>query len=544
MNSTKQINSNFVDLLGIDLDEIRKKIENDILNGQSSVSRNGQSSGSGNEQTSGSGNGQTSVSGNTQSSDSKEYYSVSKQRVKHSEVLKTILSNIKEVDFRGEAGADKELDKLNFRILLVNCSKKILQAAEACGLGICNSHDKIYLYNGEYWNRVGNHKFFTFLGEAAYKMGIDEHIAMHCSFQEQLLKQLLFAADMYDENNFEDCNANNKTIINLANGTFEIDGLNIRLKNPEKEDFLTYQLPFKYDESAQCPIFDNYLNTVLPDINNQKVLLEYLGYLFLRNKSLNLEKSLILYGSGANGKSVLFDILSALLGGSQNVSNFSLQNLTNENGYYRAMLGNKLVNYASEINGKMDVSIFKQLVSGEPVDARLPYGEPFTLTNYGKLIFNCNQLPTSVEHTHAFFRRFLIIPFEVTIPEEQQDDQLAEKIIKSELAGVLNRVLEGLKRVLKQRRFTKSEAMEKILKDYKRESDNVSMFIEESGYEKTNEESILVMDLYNEYNAYCISGNYVAVSKKAFTSRIRNMGIIIEKKYYGMIVYLKKTSCR
>ena len=61
MNSTKQINSNFVDLLGIDLDEIRKKIENDILNGQSSVSRNGQSSGS------------------------EEYYSVSKQRVKHSD---------------------------------------------------------------------------------------------------------------------------------------------------------------------------------------------------------------------------------------------------------------------------------------------------------------------------------------------------------------------------------------------------------------------------------------------------------------------------
>ena len=100
------------------------------------------------------------------------------------------------------------------------------------------------------------------------------------------------------------------------------------------------------------------------------------------------------------------------------------------------MLGNKLVNYASEINGKMDVSIFKQLVSGEPVDARLPYGEPFTLSNYGKLIFNCNQLPTSVEHTHAFFRRFLIIPFEVTIPEEQQDKQLSEKIINSELAGV------------------------------------------------------------------------------------------------------------
>jgi putative DNA primase/helicase len=40
--------------------------------------------------------------------------------------------------------------------------------------------------------------------------------------------------------------------------------------------------------------------------------MEYLGYLFVRNKSLNLEKSLILYGTGANGKSVLFEILNAL----------------------------------------------------------------------------------------------------------------------------------------------------------------------------------------------------------------------------------------
>ena len=70
MNSTKQINSNFADLLGLDLAELRKKIEKDILqqygsdtsdsgNTQSSVSRNGQSSVSR--------NGQSSVSGNSKS---------------------------------------------------------------------------------------------------------------------------------------------------------------------------------------------------------------------------------------------------------------------------------------------------------------------------------------------------------------------------------------------------------------------------------------------------------------------------------------------
>src|SRR5690554_6424388 len=375
-------------------------------------------------------------------------------------------------------------------------------------------------------------------------MGISKNTSNYYSFREQLMKQMYSVADIYEDNDFEVNDSKKKTLINLLNGTFEIDGYKMKLRKPEKEDFLTYQLPFKYDKSAECPMFDDYLNTVLPDKNNQSILMEYLGYIFVRNKALKLEKSLILYGTGANGKSVLFDILNAMLGGSKNVSNFSLQNLTNENGYYRAMLSDKLVNYASEINGKMDVSIFKQLVSGEPVDARLPYGEPFTLTNYGKLIFNCNQLPTSVENTHAFFRRFLIIPFEVTIPKEKQDKKLAQKIIKSELSGVLNRVLEGLRRILEQESFTESISANALLDNYKKESDSVAQFIEEEGYEKSAKENITVADLYNEYKMFCIKSNYQPLAKRAFTERIRNQGIIIERFRTGLFVCLKKISCK
>ena len=104
-------------------------------------------------------------------------------------------------------------------------------------------------------------------------------------------------------------------------------------------------------------------------------------------------------------------------------------------------------------------------------------------------------------------------------------------------------MLEGLKRVLKQRRFTKSEAMEKILKDYKRESDNVSMFIEESGYEKSMVENISVNDLYLEYNIYCTNVECITVPKRVFFSRMRAMGITIERKYQGMVAYLKKEVC-
>ena len=75
----------------------------------------------------------------------------------------------------------------------------------------------------------------------------------------------------------------------------------------------------------------------------------------------------------------------------------------------------------------MEAAIFKQMVSGEPVEARLPYGQPFILRQYAKLIFNRNELPKDVEHSNAYYRRFLIIPFDVTIPEHEQDKTYTSK---------------------------------------------------------------------------------------------------------------------
>ena len=526
MNNLKQLNSNFVELLGLDLDEVKKKIELSLSLEDKSLSTV-------------IGNSKSSVSDNHQTIDSPHSitlaYDANKPRIKHTEIFNLLLNNIDKVDFREEAGADVDKDKLKYNDYLVTCSEKVLEVAEECGLGIYDIANHAYLYNGEYWKRTNNNKIYSFLIDAANKMGVSKNTAKHITFIEQLKGQLLFLAKTH----FAENDNNDKILINLLNGTFEIDGYDTRLRKPEKEDLLTYQLPFKYDENAECPIFDEYLNTVLPDKDNQKVLMEYLGYLFVKNDTLKLEKALILYGTGANGKSVLFEILNALLGGSNNVSHYSLQNLTNENGYYRAMLGNKLVNYASEINGKMDVSIFKQLVSGEPVDARLPYGDPFTIYNYGKMIFNCNQLPTSVEQTNAFFRRFLIIPFEVTIPEEQQDKQLAKKIIKSELSGVLNRVLEGLKRILDQKSFTNSEAVDASINNYKKESDNVALFIEEKGYE-SSEEFVLASTLFEEYKSFCFQSGYNSIGKHSFNQRLKNSGFNIKRINVGIIAYVKK----
>jgi putative DNA primase/helicase len=464
----------------------------------------------------------------------KEAESIKDKSIKHSEILNFLLDQIKEVDFRELAELKAEKDNVGKKHFLICSIEQILETAQINNWGICKNLNFVYLYNGEYWHLIDNSELQEFLGKASEKMGVDKFDARHYQFREQLYKQFLAVANLPKPN--QECDT---VLINLKNGTFEISPHKQFLRSPKKQDFITYQLPFEYNPYAKAPIFFNYLSVVQPDTKRQNILAEYLAYIFIKTSFLKLEKTLLLYGSGANGKSVFFEIVNAILG-TENISCFSLQNLTNEKGYHRATLSNKLLNYASEINGKLETSIFKQLVSGEPVEARLPYGDPFTIINYAKLIFNCNELPKDVEQTNAFYRRFLIVPFDTIIPENEQDKELSKKIISNELSGVFNWILEGLNRLLSQKNFTQSEVVNKQLEEYKKQTDSVLTFLDDECYEKSSDKHILFQELYKIYLAYCCESNYRACSKGTFSKRLQNAGFETERKNFGIIVFINK----
>ena len=459
------------------------------------------------------------------------------------EVLKTFVYN-KDGSFNKENNAEfDEYKKLKKRLsayrlsknhYLELCIEQLLKIAKANNWGLCKKNGFIYLYNGSFWSEVGKESFQSFLGNIALKMGVEKFKAKIHTFKDELFKQ--FMADAY----LPTPKANKKKVlINLQNGTFEITPRKRILREFKRGDFLTHQLPFEYDAHAEAPLFQKYLDEVLPDKDKQRVLAEYCGYIFIKPTVLKLEKMLILFGTGANGKSVFFEIINALLG-SQNISNYSLQSLTNDNGYFRAKIGNKLVNYASEINGKLETDVFKQMASGEPLEARLPYGEPFILNEYAKLIFNCNDLPKDVEHTNAFFRRFLIIGFDITIPEDQQDKELANKIISNELSGVFNWILSGLERVLKQKKFSKCEAIKNALTDYEKQSDSVKIFIDEFEYKNSTDYTV-IKDLYIQYKSFCLEDGFRPVNKSNFMKRLRHFKIVVERKSIGNVAYISTT---
>lgn len=454
--------------------------------------------------------------------------------VSHEQIIAELLGQVGKVNFRALAQLKDPEDKLkqnDFHVLVVS---ELLKLAERNYWGLCRRNGMTFTYNGAFWKPLEDDALKRFLMQAAERMGVDAIKAQHHLFGEQLHKQFLVGAYLATP-------APNREVVrvNLQNGTFEAGTERQVLRQPERADFLTHQLPFAYLPEATAPRWQAFLNQVLPDESSQLVLAEYLGYLFVHPAKLKLEKVLLLYGSGANGKSVFFEVVSALLG-PENISNFSLASLTDKTGYYRAKLGTVLVNYASEINGQLETSTFKQLASGEPIEARLPYGEPLRITDYAKLIFNCNELPTEVEHTNAFFRRFLIVPFPVTIPEAKQDKTLAARIISEELAGVFNWILAGLTRLLRNTNFTDCEAARLQVEAFRRQSDSVQIFLEETGYKLSATAWLHTKDVYQEYKYFCLEDGYRAVARLKFAARLKAVGIEEKRSNSGKVLPLSR----
>lgn len=454
--------------------------------------------------------------------------------VSHEQILAQLLAQVGKVDFYALAALENPEEKLKQRHYVVLVVEHLLTLADRNNWGLCRRDGFVYTYNGAYWRQLEADELQRFLMQAAEQMGLMKLDARSHGIGKQLHEQFLTSAYLPTP-------APNRAVIrvNLQNGTFDISPLLQRLRQPDRADFLTHQLPFAYDETAAAPTWQAFLNRVVPDESSQRVLAEYLAYVFVHPSQLKLEKVLLLHGSGANGKSVFFEVVTALLG-AENVSNYSLNSLTTEPAYCRANLATVLVNYASELSRGLEADAFKQLVSGEPIEARLPYGKPFTIRDYAKLIFNCNELPTDVEHTHAYFRRFLIVPFSVTIPEHEQDKTLAARIIADELAGVFNWVLEGLKRLIAQQNFTECEAARQEIEEYKRQSDSVRLFLDENGYTPSPTAWLPTLSVFQEYRRFCIEDGYRAVSRKNFMIRLRAAGIEESRRNTGRGLHMNR----
>lgn len=405
-------------------------------------------------------------------------------------------------------------------------SKGVSIAAKEIGSDFAMINLLPHFYNGKYWEMVDETMVMEFMALVAIKSGFLLSEANNIRIKKSLYNQLK------GDYNILKNNKSKEIYINLQNGTLRYNKYSdsFKLYSHTPSDYFTYVLPFSYDPIAECKNFDKFLDEVLPDKASQNVLMEFLGFCFIPTPLLKLEMCLLLYGSGANGKGVVYELTRELLG-KEHVSGFSMSLLSYDMNA-RAQIANKLLNYSSELGGRCNGDVMKKLISGEGIEAKRLYQDVFTMEDYTcKFMFNTNSLPRGSEIDGALARRLNIIKFDKTIPIEKRDPHLAEKL-KVELPGIFNRVIEGLMRLLKNKKFTQSELIDKANQEFREITDTVLNFVNSKCYIHSVPKGIQerqgaevphcsLKELFDEYIKFCKESNTNPTNKKTFSERIK-----------------------
>jgi len=267
-----------------------------------------------------------------------------------------------------------------------------------------------------------------------------------------------------------------KHLINLSSDMLNTNTLELI---PHDSKYLsTTQIPLAYDPEARCERFEKFVDEIMEgDDERVAVTQELVGYLL--TSETTIQKAFFLHGEGSNGKSLLLEIVTLLIG-SENVSSLSLQDL--DNSFRRSNLVGKTANIATEneINPKgFNSQYFKAIVSGDRITVEKKYENSINYAPICKMVFAVNNLPHSIDKSHGLYRRIFILPFEKRFDGKNADKHLKEKL-QVELAGILNWALVGLKRLRENDyEFTKSVAIEEAIGRYKQEQNPMLDYMRE-----------------------------------------------------------------
>ncbi len=297
----------------------------------------------------------------------------------------------------------------------------------------------------------------------------------------------------------------------------------IHMKPYSPEHRQLFRLPVDPAESGtESPLFFQYLEDSFKGsrMEEQLLLLQEVMGGMLAGCFSRLQKALLLYGTGENGKSVLLDILTSMFPPELH-SSVSPELFDKE--YYLSMLADKMINIVGELDkNKKLTAKFKDTVGCDtPVTARLPYKKPFEFTPKAAHVFSSNYYPQTTDHTHGFYRRWVIIEFKNAVCAEKKIPELGKKISTKELPQILAWALEGAKRLIKNNFILSlTETHEKNMTKWKNSKDSVYAFLhDEDEVERDKYSLTSKKEVFNTYKSWCGEMGYKFVGYQEFLTR-------------------------
>lgn len=316
-------------------------------------------------------------------------------------------------------------------------------------------------------------------------------------------------------------------VLGVQNGVVELTSAPVTHRDGAAPDMITRQAGTSYDALALCPTWDAFLERVQPDPDVRHWLRRWVGYCLT---GLTTEQTFtVFHGLGANGKSVFAETIKKLLGGYAVAADFGTF-VAKDKGSEAirndvARLDKVRLVVASEgpEGARLDEDLVKKITGGDEITARFLHQEFFSFRPRFKLLLVTNHRPSISGTDHGIWRRVVLVPWPVTIPREEQDRRLTERL-EDEMAGILNWALAGLDEYLALGLDPLPRAIAAANAEYRQDSDTVGLWIEDCcvldcGGRATNGE------LYQSYSAWAQAAGHRPMSAKSLGDRLRERGL-------------------
>lgn len=313
-------------------------------------------------------------------------------------------------------------------------------------------------------------------------------------------------------------------LFNCLNGTIDLQ--TGKLKPHDLKDFITKIVPVEYAPDAECPQWIDFLETIFNwNYDIIQFIQRAVGYSLTGD--ISEQCIFLLNGSGCNGKSTFVDGVSLLFGDYAQAADFETflvkKNETIRNDIAR-MTGKRFIS-AIEAEGERRLAevLVKQLTGGDTITARFLFGEYFDFRPTFKIWLAANHKPNIKGTDYAIWRRIRLIPFNVTIPDEnriQQSKLLSD--FKNELPGILTWAVQGCLEWQKNGLKTPEE-VKNATNGYREELDGIGTFLKECCI-LTSEVRTKSGDLYETYRKWCVDNGEFVIGNRHFGRRLSEKG--------------------
>ncbi len=255
------------------------------------------------------------------------------------------------------------------------------------------------------------------------------------------------------------------------------------------------------------------------DKDKMKRLQEACGILI---SDIPFKGAIFFIGEHDTGKSTLTRVLKYLVG-DKYVSSVPLDKM--DKNFALSQMRNARLNIAGEIAHGVkpqQFKIFKELTGGDSTYIDVKFEQPYSTVITAKHLFSGNFLPELPIEDDSLIDRLNVIYFSNTIPRDNRDINLTEKLIK-EIDKIAIWCVTGLNRYIKNRyKFTEDADSTNYYTRHLRQCNSGRAFVDEFLTSGENDDYVVNTELFDLYCCFCSDNDLPLLSKQQLFKEVKN----------------------